>query len=235
MGVKIPRGYFSKNNKPIIKGEDVLNASCTCGIDCCDGLLKLISYNSVSGDSSNYGTYIVDGELVTEPISEARLAIKALKSIVPTEEEGTFPDATERINDLELGLVQFYYNIDSGGGFGPIPGEYISGNLYVANLESGQGFSGLFGIKLNSSGAGSPDNLSITVTDIVDSNDVNYTIYNSGGPSAITLPYTIIESSFNVAEEGTNSPYVALNYPDWIEITFVYEDLTYKFRINTVV
>lgn len=80
--IKITAGTASRNGKAIIYGEDLLDASCDCGINCCDGYIKLPNYNSDSGDATTAALYIVDGALVIGTVASAEAAIKAFKANV---------------------------------------------------------------------------------------------------------------------------------------------------------
>lgn len=78
--IKITAGTASRNGKAIIYGEDLLDASCDCGINCCEGYIKLPNYNSDSGDATTAALYVVDGELVIGTVESAEIAIKAFKA-----------------------------------------------------------------------------------------------------------------------------------------------------------
>ncbi len=78
--IKITAGTASRNGKAIIYGEDLLDASCDCGINCCDGYIKLPNYNSHSGDTTTVALYVVDGELVIDTVEDAIADIKTLKA-----------------------------------------------------------------------------------------------------------------------------------------------------------
>lgn len=78
--ISIPRGIMNKDGVPVTTGEAMLDASCTCGIDCCNKILKLEGYNSSSGDTTPYALYIVDGEVVIATLEDALIATKAFKA-----------------------------------------------------------------------------------------------------------------------------------------------------------
>lgn len=71
------------NGKALESSEDILNPSCTCGIECCDGFLKLNSYSSTTGSVGVLYGYILDGQFVFQEESVARAAVKALKKLNP--------------------------------------------------------------------------------------------------------------------------------------------------------
>lgn len=71
--------YKVEDGKKISITEQPLQ-SCGCQFDCCNGLIELPNYNSVSGDTTPYALYIVDGEVVTEPIADAITHIRAFKN-----------------------------------------------------------------------------------------------------------------------------------------------------------
>ena len=78
--IAIPRGFMAKDGLPITTGSEMLKATCTCGIDCCNKLLLLEGYNSSSGDTTPHALYIVDGEVVIAPLTEAVAAVEAFKA-----------------------------------------------------------------------------------------------------------------------------------------------------------
>lgn len=77
------KGVFAKQGFKAIEPEDILNPSCDCGIECCDGFLKMKNYNSSTGKTTTAFAYIVDGEFVITDEATARQAVKVLTSIVP--------------------------------------------------------------------------------------------------------------------------------------------------------
>lgn len=74
--------FVTPDGDAVTDPEKLLLPSCKCGIDCCNGLLVLPNYSSISGDSVIAGAYLLDGELVVLPLQEAIDAIAALKANV---------------------------------------------------------------------------------------------------------------------------------------------------------
>ena len=81
--------YFAPNTATKIKDgvkvpvekQPFTDPDCGCGIDCCYGFLVLPNYNSVSGDVDGYNAvYVVDGEVVTEPVADAKETITAFRN-----------------------------------------------------------------------------------------------------------------------------------------------------------
>ena len=113
--ISIPRGIMNKDGVPVTTGEAMLDASCTCGMDCCNKILKLEGYNSETGKTVPFGMYIVDGVPVYEPLAEAMASVEALKATVPV----VLP-STPITNGV------FRFNVGNTDTIIP----YISANLY---------------------------------------------------------------------------------------------------------
>jgi hypothetical protein len=79
------KGAFQKTNgKALQNSGEVLNPECNCGIECCDGIIKLpVSYSSTHGDLGPAYAYILDGEFVIGDEATVRAAIAALKALIP--------------------------------------------------------------------------------------------------------------------------------------------------------
>jgi hypothetical protein len=79
------KGAFQKTNgKALQNSGEVLNPECNCGIECCDGIIKLpVSYSSTLGVQGPKYAYILDGEFVIGDETTVRNAVKALKALVP--------------------------------------------------------------------------------------------------------------------------------------------------------
>lgn len=59
------------------------NALCGCGLDCKNGYLVLPNFNPVSGDRDGYyALYIVDGNIVINPVAEAKAQLASYCSNV---------------------------------------------------------------------------------------------------------------------------------------------------------
>jgi len=74
------KGVFAKQEFKAIEPEDILNPTRDCGIECCDGFLKMKNYSSTTGKTTTAFVYIVDGEFVITDEATARTAVKVLRS-----------------------------------------------------------------------------------------------------------------------------------------------------------
>ena len=78
----LTEGTASKyNGKEKVKVTEIpLMDACDCTIDCCNGMLILRNYDSVTGDSTPIAMYFVDGAPVYSTVAAAKAAIKAFKN-----------------------------------------------------------------------------------------------------------------------------------------------------------
>lgn len=108
----LTEGTASKyNGKEKVKVTEIpLMDACDCTIDCCNGMLILRNYDSVTGDSVPIAMYFVDGAPVYSTVAAAKAAIKAFKEnplIAPSTVTITnCPTSTIDISDtVDLGVV----------------------------------------------------------------------------------------------------------------------------------
>jgi len=72
------------NKKAVGSLQEALNkeAECGCGVVCgCYSYLKLVNYNSVTGEETPIVVYVVDGALVVDTEDNAKTAIDGYKAI----------------------------------------------------------------------------------------------------------------------------------------------------------
>lgn len=81
--IKEKQVLVKDNGQALKSPEDILDVSCRCGIECCDGFLKLNAYSSTLGNVGTLYGYILDGEFVFADEATARAAVKVLKALVP--------------------------------------------------------------------------------------------------------------------------------------------------------
>ncbi len=205
--ISIPRGIMNKDGVPVTTGEAMLDASCTCGMDCCNKILKLEGYNSETGKTVPFGMYIVDGVPVYEPLAEAMASVEALKATVPV----VLP-STPITNGA------FRFNV--GNSDDNIP--YLSGNIYQLNTTSA-----LVGRELDFKISG-------TLTPVVLTSVTSGFTMLDGGGAIVTYPHTVVQSGgsydymFRI-ETGTDTAPVTVN------IGFTYLGQPYILRLNRTV
>jgi len=77
------KGVFA-NGLKAIEPQDILNPTCDCGIECCDGFLKMKNYSSTTGQTTTAFVYIVNGAFVIANEATARAAVIAFRAIPAT-------------------------------------------------------------------------------------------------------------------------------------------------------
>lgn len=110
--LKVVRGIITNyKGEPVTTGEGMIQGSSECGIECCDGYIKLPGYNSVSGDSQTVALYVVDGEPVITDVATAKAAIAVFKNNVLVSATSvvisgcTEDDLVEDVDTLQLTKV----------------------------------------------------------------------------------------------------------------------------------
>lgn len=93
--IKDKAALQNTNGKALKNSDEILNPSCNCGIECCDGIIKLpISYSSTAGVQGPVYGYVLDGEFVFGDEQTVRTAVKNLKNFVPTPTPSSTPSVT---------------------------------------------------------------------------------------------------------------------------------------------
>lgn len=81
--LKHPATYDGNKRVGTLAKALAIEAECGCGIECeCYGYITLPNYNGLTGEVEGYvAIYIIDGNLVVDPVDIAQEAITSLKSL----------------------------------------------------------------------------------------------------------------------------------------------------------
>lgn len=79
------KGVFqTTDGKALKKASDILDPECNCGINCCDGIIKLpVTYSSTLGLQGPKWGYFKNGSLVWADPDVAKADIDEMKVLIP--------------------------------------------------------------------------------------------------------------------------------------------------------
>ena len=135
----LTEGTASKyNGKEKVKVTEIpLMNACDCTIDCCNGMLILKNYDSITGDSVPIAMYFVDGAPVYATVDAAKAAIKAFK------ENPLIAPETVTITNCPTSTIDESDTVDLGVVVLPLiaqqTGTWSSGTPSVATVNSSTG------------------------------------------------------------------------------------------------
>jgi len=206
--VVIRPGYFNQDGKSLKTAVDVLNASCICGIDCCNGIVKTKNYNPISGDFTIGAFILLDGVVQhRDSYEDAYNEVQALKAIVPP----TLPTTPITNGSLRFNVGNTDDNI-----------PYLSGNIYQLNTTSA-----LVGREINLSILG-------TAVQVILTSVTPGFVLTKNNLDPVTLPYTVAQSGG--ADDYTFALLSGTDIaPVTVNIGFTYLGQPYVIRLNRTV